>query len=557
MRRARRLLSALIVAIALAAPAAVDAAPGVLATAASRAALPGDPSFVAQLSPGLRVYALRTPRGRDAGAYAHELAERPGVFATQVDSRMKAGALAGACADVPSANQSLALVNAVGAAAVSAPAVARQIAILDTGVDASTSELGGRVLPGFNAADGSGDTSDIDGHGTEVASVAAARAGRFQGISPTSRILPVKIYDSTTETSVAWAVRGIEEAVRRGARVVSLASSSPILDVPIGERDVLEQAITSAFAQGAITVVPAGNGGKRTATIPGSLTRALTVGSASAEGTRDAFSNYGPWIDLVSPGANLILPAPLSVCASGYGTAQGTSFSAAAVAGAAALIWSLRPALNAQQLFAVMRTGAVKDLSLPGHDDDSGFGLLDVATGVGSAEPLKQAREVDDDVHWLKQSPKKHVRYLNKVRRATIRSAVAVGSDPQDVYPVRLKRGQTLKLSGEAKGGVIAIAIWRPKTGAFDVGKGRTTHRIADSKGVTASPRASARATTTGTYYVSVEAPDLPDRDDPQTAEDTVDPQTTYTLTLTKPRPVRRRGSWSRADERELDSSGV
>ncbi len=62
MRSTRLILSALTVSAALAAPAAASAAPsGVLATASSRAALPGDPSFVTELSPGLRVYALRHP----------------------------------------------------------------------------------------------------------------------------------------------------------------------------------------------------------------------------------------------------------------------------------------------------------------------------------------------------------------------------------------------------------------------------------------------------------------------------------------------------------------
>ena len=42
----------------------------------------------------------------------------------------------------------------------------------------------------------------------------------------------------------------------------------------------------------------------------------------------------------------------------------------------------------------------------------------------------------------------------------------------------------------------------------------------------------SVRVTKTGTYYVSIEAPDLPDPTDPQTAGDKVVPQTTYTLTL-------------------------
>lgn len=532
--RARSTIPALVASVALAAPVGASAAePRVLATAESAKALPGDPAFVSQLAPGLRVYALETPLGMRAQAFAGRLSKLRGVFASQVDHRIeRAAGLAQACADTPDANQSQKLVNAVGAAAVAAPETTKPVAILDTGVDPNVPELRGRVLPGFNAATGSTDTSDIDAHGTEVASVAAARAGRFQGVSPTTPILPIEIYNRSSETTAAWVVKGIEEAAARGAGVINLSSSNPAADVADADSAVVQQAITAAFAKGTITVVAAGNEGKGDPTVPGRFTRVLNVGSASADGTRDAFSNFGPWIDVVSPGANMILPAPLDVCTSGYGVAQGTSFSAPAVAGATALLWASRPELNAQQVYDVMRTGAVKDLYASGRDDDSGFGMLDVATGLSSPATIKQTTEVDDDVFWVKQDPKRHPTYLRKTRSAKIRSAVSVGKDPDDVFPVRVKRGQTLTVTGEAKGGVVTASIWRPATGSFDIGKGRTTYLLDDSEGITSSPRASFRATRTGTYYVSISAPDLPDPKDELTASDKVDPQTTYTLTL-------------------------
>ena len=532
--RARSMIPALVASVALAAPVGAAAAePRVLATAESAKSLPGEPSFVSQLAPGLRVYTLETPLGMRAKAYADRLSHLRGVFAAQVDHRVERNAgLAQACADVPDANNSQKLVTTVAAAAVVAPETTKPVAILDTGVDPNVPELRGRVLPGFNAATGSTDTSDIDGHGTQVASVAAARAGRFQGTSPTSPILPIEIYNRSSETTVAWVVKGLEEATARGAGVINLSSSNPSVDVAETDADVLQQAITAAFAKGAITVVSAGNEGKGDPAVPGKLNRVLNVGSASADGTRDAFSNFGPWIDVVSPGANMILPSPLDVCTSGYGVANGTSFSAPAVAGAAALVWASRPELNAQQVYDVMRTGAVKDLYANGRDDDSGFGMLDVATGISSPAPIKQTTELDDDVFWVKQDPKRHPTYLKKTRSAKIRSAVSVGKDPQDVFPVYVKRGQTLTVTGEAKGGVVGAGIYRPTTGSFDIGKGRTTYLVDDSEGVTNSPRASMRATRTGTYYVSISAPDLPDPKDELTASDKVDPQTTYTLTL-------------------------
>ena len=40
------------------------------------------------------------------------------------------------------------------------------IAILDTGVDGTHPDLAGNMTFGWNAVDGSSDTSDVNGHGT-------------------------------------------------------------------------------------------------------------------------------------------------------------------------------------------------------------------------------------------------------------------------------------------------------------------------------------------------------------------------------------------------------
>ena len=142
---------------------------------------------------------------------------------------------------------------------------------------------------------------------------------------------------------------------------------------------MLQQAITAAFAKGTITIVSSGNEGKGDPAVPGKLERVINVGSSSVEGTRDTFSNYGPWVDLVAPGASLILPAPKGVCESGYGTANGTSFAAPAVAGAAALIKSLRPSLDTQQMYDLLRMYSTKGSGE--RDNDLGFGLLSVEAG--------------------------------------------------------------------------------------------------------------------------------------------------------------------------------
>src|SRR5213079_2564652 len=57
------------------------------------------------------------------------------------------------------------------------------IAVLDTGVDASVPDLSDLLVPGYTAFPDSSPTSDPNGHGTEVASIAAAATDNGSGIA--------------------------------------------------------------------------------------------------------------------------------------------------------------------------------------------------------------------------------------------------------------------------------------------------------------------------------------------------------------------------------------
>jgi len=92
-------------------------------------------------------------------------------------------------------------------------------AILDTGIF-SHSEFGSRLLTGYNAFDGSTNTTDRYGHGTHVAGIVGAgkdnpaTKGMF-GVAYNANLLPVKVLDDKgwgTSTSVA---NGIQYAVNQ------------------------------------------------------------------------------------------------------------------------------------------------------------------------------------------------------------------------------------------------------------------------------------------------------------------------------------------------------
>src|SRR5213593_1795621 len=63
------------------------------------------------------------------------------------------------------------------------PQFLANVAILDTGVDASHPDLIGSIGPGASMIDDSNGLTDVNGHGTWLAGIVAARTDNLQGIS--------------------------------------------------------------------------------------------------------------------------------------------------------------------------------------------------------------------------------------------------------------------------------------------------------------------------------------------------------------------------------------
>ena len=521
-------------AVAAAPAAAAHPLPRLLVAVSDPAAVPAGSERIGELAPGIRAYSVTVPAGRDAGNFAAALRARPGVVAVQPDQRLRMAQAQspGFCATITPTGVSTVVPATVDALGVSAPTT-KPIAILDTGVDASAPELAGRIVSPFSALDGSADASDKDGHGTQVAGIAAARPGLFAGVSPTSPIMPIKIFQANGEGTAEGLVKGIQTAVSRGAGIVNISGAGAAADASAPDTQVVAMAIAGAFAKGVLVVAAAGNDGSNKPFVPGNLPHVVTVGSGDPLGGRSGFSNTGPWIDLLAPGENLMPPMPLALCSTGYGPANGTSFSAPAVAGGAALVQQLRPGLTVQQLFDVLRSSA-KDASVPGRDDDTGYGELDVANAVRAPLPKADPGELDDDVYWLKGPfASQHKTLLKRGKVARVKARVSSAKDPEDVYKVYVARRQVLtaRVTGTA-GALLDVTIWNRNTGNFDVSKDVAKTQLVSTGGYSQGPEVSYRAKKGGTYYVSVDTPDVPDPD--EDPDQVARPDEPYQLTVTR-----------------------
>jgi subtilisin family serine protease len=250
------------------------------------------------------------------------------------------------------------------------------VAVVDSGVDAGHEDLAGSVLPGYNFLAGNTDTSDDNGHGTEVAGIVAARGDNGIGIAGacwSCKILPVKVLGADGKGTYSNIESGIRWAADHGAQVINLSVGGADAD------PTLVDAIEYAVGRGAIVVLAAGNSGS---TDPGvgtggypahdapGIAGAVSVGAVDYSGALYSWSNWGSWVELAAAGCFISTSGD-----GGYGNVCGTSVAAPQVAGLAALLLSADPGASPTQLETELEAHTV---AVPGAHT--------VATGVIDAE---------------------------------------------------------------------------------------------------------------------------------------------------------------------------
>lgn len=276
----------------------------------------------------------------------------------------------------------------------SAPSVT--VAVLDTGVDLTHPDLQANVLAndGYNFLNDTTDVQDDQGHGTAVAGIIGAVGNNGEGIAGEAwrtRILPVKVLDSSGRGPDSAMVKGIIYAADHGANVINISSTGT------GFSAALQDAVAYAQQQGALVVAAAGNTGNQgnAPVYPAALDGVLAVAASDQQNALASFSQHGSFVALAAPGVNVPSTTWAGAGRGLYAAQSGTSIAAPHVSGAAALIWALRPDLSATAV-----ADAITSTVHPGASDDPGTGVLDVAAaltsvrlGVRPAQPDKVVSE--------------------------------------------------------------------------------------------------------------------------------------------------------------------
>ncbi|MEE9442111.1 MAG: S8 family serine peptidase [candidate division Zixibacteria bacterium] len=298
------------------------------------------------------------------------------------------------------------------------------IAILDTGTDPHP-DL--RLVPGWNVADNNSNTSDIQGHGTATAGIAAAIADNNKGVAGVAggcSVMPVRVMNQSGWIYASYVADGMIYAANNGAHVISISIGGP-------SSSEYDFASNYAYNSGVTLFASAGNTNCNGLSYPAGCTNVIAVGAASPCGERKRSSSistclnwnvcadnlstscdrehwwgssYGSGLDIIAP---TILPTTARsetlerTIPSGpeyYYTMwfNGTSCSCPFAAGIAGLLLSIDPSLTPAQVKQLIIDGAndvTTGHATVGYDIYTGYGMVNAFNSV----VIELALDTDED----------------------------------------------------------------------------------------------------------------------------------------------------------------
>lgn len=252
------------------------------------------------------------------------------------------------------------------------------IAVIDSGTDLDHPEFIGRIVAGHDFVNADDEPDDDYGHGTQVAGVAAAAANNDLGIAGLAwdaKIMPVKVLDNRGRGMSSNLTCALYWVADKGAHVVNISIIS------FGPSLGMQSAINYAVEENVLVFAAAGNlfEDGNPLTYPAAHEGVVAVAASDKDDGHAWFSSAGSFVDIAAPGVSIYSPFPPSH--EEYRSVYGTSLAAPHGAGLAALILSVAPSLQPQEVEEIIQESAA-DLGEAGRDDKFGHGRVNAQAAM-------------------------------------------------------------------------------------------------------------------------------------------------------------------------------
>ena len=261
------------------------------------------------------------------------------------------------------------------------------IAVIDSGISPDNDDFDYSLIDHYwDYVEGDADPQDECGHGTHVAGIIAAQANnanKIAGLAWNCRILNCRVLDEYNNGLYSDWAAAIEDAADAGADILNLSLGGS------SSSSILSNACYYAYGLNCILAVAMGNDDSGVAQYPAAYACVFTVGATSEDDARVTGgswgSNYGPNIDVVAPGEDI-----LSTYQDSTLVASGTSMATPMVSALAALLVQTWPGIPNE--FVQLWIGATADDEVgdpaedtPGYDVYMGNGLINYGQAVSLA----------------------------------------------------------------------------------------------------------------------------------------------------------------------------
>jgi subtilisin family serine protease len=244
------------------------------------------------------------------------------------------------------------------------------VAVLDTGINynhlqLSSSSGSADITNGHCFAVTAGDCGngflDDNGHGTHVSGIItsdgltdANNGALSKGVSSGAKIWMAKVCNGQGSCYTSDIAAAIDYVVANHvAKVMSISLGGGGTAKNNCNSDYLASKVNSAFNNGVVSVVAAGNSGSRIVSSPACASNAIAVAAVDSTDHRASFSSYGNALKnhgVAAPGVKIYSTVPMSSCplcsSTGYSYLSGTSMATPHVSATVALMLQKNPNLT-------------------------------------------------------------------------------------------------------------------------------------------------------------------------------------------------------------------